>query len=226
LVPPEVPPRDATAGENPTPATDQAGPERESLDEKFAAKNGFYLTGAFVYQAIEGDFNGKKVLIGPDAILVPKIDPGLGFSLGFGGRSERASFEFTYVRTVHDTNFGGLQSEAVFNAVNLDFKIHMMLESRLQPHILLGLAFPWLEVKDLSVNADGDVGNASFFGIGGNFGGGFTYFLNPQLGLFATGGYRLATFLSAEGVEGVSGSLDKGLNASGWFANFGVSFTF
>ena len=76
----------------------------------------------------------------------------------------------------------------------------------MQPHVLVGAAFPWLRVKDGSF-LDPDVGDARFRGYGINSEAGVTVYPHRQLGIAVGYNYRVIWFDRATGVADEFGEL-------------------
>lgn len=206
----------------------RASRSRQDYDEVGDwALEGFYVGGSFLVQGIEGDFDGDDALFesgGNDVILVPEIDPGLGFALVAGWRTPKVAFEMSFRQTWHDTEFGGVESgDAVLYALDLDVKPYFFTEEPVQPFLLVGMSMPILVLED-ALSEDGGVTfdeDATLTGLGFNFGGGFSLFATEQFAVHMTGGYRFAWYFDAEGDE-----IDDDLDGQGFFASVGVTFTF
>jgi hypothetical protein len=202
-----------------------AAASARAADSFDGAASGLYIGAMLSLATVGGDFDGQTFVGGGgSAEVMPELETGLGWGLALGGRFEVMSFEINYQKTEHDGEFGGVPVDASFEAVNLDFKVHLFSESRVQPHILFGFGFPWLTVEDGSVASGGAVDDATFRGICANIGAGVTFYPSEQVGVFAQGGYRWASFDSVDGI--VSGELAESVDGSGAFAAFGVTFTF
>ncbi|HKB17046.1 MAG TPA: outer membrane beta-barrel protein [Planctomycetota bacterium] len=191
------------------------------------AKEGFYVGGSFMFQEIGGDFDGDTVLFetdGDDEILVPEIDPGLGFGLVAGWRTQRVAFEMSYRATFHDTEFGSQDlGHAVLHAFDLDVKPYFLTDEPVQPFLLFGMSLPILVLEDARSENGGITfdEDATLTGMGFNLGGGFSVFATDRLAVHLTGGYRLAWFFDAEGEE-----IDNEIEGHGFFASAGITFTF
>jgi hypothetical protein len=202
--------------------------ENPEEDLPFRVREGFYLLAMMPIAGIAGDFDGTTFFAGQGAILaVPEVDTGFGFGAGLGYRAERVSFDINFQRTYHDGLFAGvLPLDVVANAVNFDFKWFFFTDGPLQPNLLLGFGFPWLEVKDGSASIDGTADDATYVGLQFHLGGGLNYHIFPRWAIGVQGGYRFTFYLSGSGAGGASGSLDDTLDGSGWFAQLVTTFTF
>lgn len=204
---------------------------RVSAEEKFYAKEGFYMGITLPYNTIGGDFEGNSMLIGPDEIiLVPKVEGDFGWGIALGGRGKKWAGELSYLRSTHNVTWLGAQGEAVYNLVTLDFKRYFLVDKSVQPYILLGwIPSAWLTVKDGSADVFGRVGDATFieiFSAGLDLGGGLAFYLHPRVAINTGILYRLVYFATAEGVIGEPGDIEDSLNASGLSYNVGLTFTF
>lgn len=183
------------------------------------------MSASMLYATLDGDFDGNAVLANFEgALAVPDVDPDIGFAIGIGYRGESYSFEFSFQRVEHDSNFLGFPLDTSSNSVNFNFKWHFLTHYRVQPHLLIGAAFPFVIVEDGSVSADGEVDDASLVGLGANLGGGVSYYVTRRMAVVVEGGYRLAVYTLGFGAGDASGSLDEALDGSGFFLTAGISF--
>ena len=197
----------------------------------FQAQNGVYIVGYGLFAQLDGEFDGNIELVNPtlpDRIFVPGMDEGYGVGGGFGFRHNEMAVEFTYQWTNHDTDLLGVPlSDAQYHTFNIDLKWYPWDETPIQPHFLVGLVIPWLAANSASLNTTtGAIGDANFVGAGVNVGGGLTIYLDTKVALIVQGGYRFAWMTSAKGVTGPRASIDGNLEAFGFFAMAGMSFTF
>lgn len=196
-------------------------------EKKYYAKKGFYVGVTVPYNTIGGDFDGETALIAPgEVILVPKVESNYGWGILIGGRGPSSAIELSYLRSTHDVTWLGAKGEADYNMVNLDFKGFFLADKPTQPYLLLGLCFPWLVVKDASADVYGDVGDATFKGIGLNLGGGLAYYLHPKVSISGGVIYRWISYGSAEGVSGTDRDMEDRLGGSGLNFNVMTTFTF
>src|SRR3990172_2133588 len=196
-----------------------------SAEQKYYAKDGFYLGLTVPYNTIDGDFDGKTFEVGEEEInIVPDIESNFGLGITLGGRFGKGAFELSYLRSSHDATWLGANFDVDYNLVNLDGKYYFLADKPMQPYLLLGLCLPWLVVKDGSANVDGDVDDATYTGIGLNVGGGIAYYFHPQVSINAGIVYRWIGYRHLSGVS-ESGSLDETLNGSGLNYIVGMTFT-
>jgi hypothetical protein len=104
---------------------------------------------------------------------------------------------------VHNGTFVDFPMKATFNSVNIDGRYYFFTRSRIQPHVLVGGSYPWLNIEDGSLLGD-ELGDAHFRGYGLNAEGGVTIYPHRQLGIGIGYAYRRVWF---ERVTGVSDTL-------------------
>lgn len=190
------------------------------------AKSGFYIGLNVPYNTIGGDFDGKRIMVSiDDLILVPKIDSNFGWGVTLGTRSEKGAIELNYVRSKHDGTWMGLKGESVFNMVSVDFKGFFLTDKPIQPFLLYGIGYSRLVVKDGSVNEKGDVGDGTFSGLGANLGAGLAYYIHPRFSVHGGIIYRAILYFIGEGVKSY-GTFDENLYGGGLSGNIGVTYTF
>jgi hypothetical protein len=78
--------------------------------------------------------------------------------------------------------------------VNVDFKRYFLTELPLQPFISLGVSFPWIVVSNASSDGSGNIGAATFAGLGLNLGIGTEYYLTPNVSFVGGVCQRWASF--------------------------------
>jgi len=172
------------------------------------AKEGMYLGGAGLPNfALDGvTFDGQtlyKEIGGPELAILPKLDSGPMFRIVAGFRARPAALEFSYERRNHAATFLDIPGEATFNSVNVDAKVFFRTQSRIQPHVVAGFAFPWLSVHNGSFSNDtetAEVDDANFSGPGVNLEGGVTMFATPRIGISVGYHYRYIWFVNYRGV--------------------------
>jgi hypothetical protein len=182
------------------PARAQA-PEPEPGFARERMYLGFSMLPNFTLDGVT--FDGQTVYVeenGTETFLLPTLDERTMPRIVAGFRTRPFALEISYERTTHDGTFlDEFVGEAAFNVVNVDFKFFANTRSRVQPHFVAGLAFPWLKIYDGSF--DGDlVGDGSFRGQGLNLEGGVTLLATPRIGVSAGFAYRVLWFNRATGV--------------------------
>ncbi|MGQ9589769.1 MAG: hypothetical protein ACUVYA_05695 [Planctomycetota bacterium] len=194
----------------------------------FRVKQGFFIGVYLPVQNLEGELDGEGAFVEPlEVLLSPQVDDGVGFGVSVGGRAQNFSLEVGYQRTFHDwEHVAPASGDAALNLVNFDLKVYPWSEIRIQPTIQAGFGFAWLDVDGGVLSPGGVViGDATYFGIAGELGGGLTFYPTPEWGISAIAGYRLLYFSDAWGKD-VSGVLSDGIDAHGWFFQFGMTYTF
>ena len=202
----------------------EEAPQPRKSEKKFKAKSGFYIGAMFPYVNIDGDFDDETILIGDgEGIALTELEEGSGWGAVVGVRGSHGAFEVSYQKTDHDADLLGTDGE--FNTVNLDFKLFLLPKEYVQPMLLFGLAVPWLDIEDNSINTEEEIGDSEFRGIGFNLGGGLSAYPFERVGLHGTLGYRFAEVNSAKGVNRDRGSVDD-VDFDGWFSSVSVTYTF
>jgi opacity protein-like surface antigen len=162
---------------------------------------GFAVMPSFTF---DGEtFDGEtiyKEIDGEELFFLPRLDkqPLIRGTLGY--RARKASLEISYERTQHEGTFVDVPLDATYQAINLDGRFFFATSSRVQPHIVLGAAFPWLTIKDGSF-LDPDTGDVRLRGYGVNTELGATVFPTPQLGIGVGYSYRVMWFDRGTGVS-------------------------
>jgi opacity protein-like surface antigen len=176
-----------------TPAIAQVAPQ-----PGFAKLGGFAGVAVMPGFTFDGDvFDGQTVYIeendGDEMVFLPLLDkqPLIRFILGY--RARQASLEISYDRTQHEGSFGEFPMDATYQAVNVDGRFYFATKQRVQPHVLVGGSFPWLNVQE-GAALEPDVDDARFRGYGLNTEAGVTIFPVPQLGISVGYNYRMIWF--------------------------------
>src|SRR5690242_11121240 len=141
--------------------------------------DGITFDGQGVYQEIGG----------PQIGILPKLDRKNTLRVVVGFRSRPLALEFSYERATHGGTFLGLPVDSVSQAFNIDSRWFFNTAHRLQPHILIGLSFPLLTVKD-GVTDGVEIGDARWRATGLNTEVGVSYFVTPHAGVSVGYAYR------------------------------------
>jgi hypothetical protein len=160
--------------------------------------DGRTFDGTTVYQEVDGDEIG----------ILPRLDSQRMFRGVVGFRARPFALEFSYERTHHQGTFLDTTGEATFNAFNVDGRVFFLTSGRFQPHLVVGLALPWLTVVDGSSDGTGAVGDGRWRGPGLNTEAGVTIFPHPRIGVSIGYTFRLIGFRRATGVSGEVFELD------------------
>ena len=153
--------------------------------------DGVSFDGETLYQEVDGD----------EFAILPRLDTQNMFRGVVGFRARPFALEFSYERTRHQGTFAGDTGEATFNSVNVDGRIFFLTRGRIQPHLVVGLAFPWLTVIDGSSNDAFEVADAHWRGPGLNTEAGITVFPHPRVGVSVGYTFRLIGFRRVRGVS-------------------------
>ncbi|HEX3047900.1 MAG TPA: outer membrane beta-barrel protein [Bacillota bacterium] len=198
------------------------------------ANDGFYLGFSYVENNPGYGFDGDSIysLDGyPYSMGKPMLDPGAGFTITGGMVVNPIGLEMSYTNSSH---FGSCyvgtytwDGVASFNNIDFDMKIFMDPESSLKPYLLLGMAIPWVVVKDGEHDSttDGVTGDCTYSGIGLNLGGGIDLEVSKELSIQGEAVYRLAGYSSASGTN-VSGDLPEMFSGSGFCFTIGINYIF
>lgn len=193
--------------------------------EASGPKDGVYLSLAGLASTVSGDFDGTSFVAGGgSAEVMPDLDTGRGWSLALGTRKGAVAFEVGYENSQFDGTFAGVPMDASLSSIDLDLKVHMFSKARVHPHLLFGLAIPWLEVEGGSIGSGNRREDATFSGIGARVGAGLGFYPNPHFGVFVQGGYRLSSFSQVSGIA--DGELAESVDGSGQFLALGITYIF
>src|SRR5688572_14299101 len=113
------------------------------------AREGMYLGGAFLPNfTLDGrTFDGETVyreIDGDEVDLLPRLNTQHMLRAVVGFRSRPFALEISYERTQHRGTFLDEEGDANFNAFNVDGRLFFLTAGRIQPHVVVGLAVPWL----------------------------------------------------------------------------------
>ena len=162
------------------------------------AKEGGFAGITFVPQfTFDGvTFDGQtayKEIDGDEIVFLPQINKKNVMRPVLGYRGSKGSLEISYDHTSHRGTFYDFPMTATFHSVNVDGRYYFATRSRVQPHVLVGASYPWLNIKDGSVLHD-ELGDAHFKGYGLNAEAGVTVYPHRQLGIGVGYSYRRVWF--------------------------------
>jgi hypothetical protein len=147
----------------------------------------------------KSDLDGLLVLGNAEQVFyIPKIESNFGFGLSLGSKSKSGLWAISYLQSVHEATFQGLNSTAVSRMVEINGRTFLLKKAALGPYIILGLNFPWLTVKNNS-GKDKTVYDSTYLGVGVNAGAGLLLPLQPRLFICASVIYRYIGYLYAKG---------------------------
>lgn len=201
------------------------------------------LVGTSISVNNTGEFTGQTYSRSNtpyEVILIPSIAQNFGFGLLAGHREEAYAMELSYQQSNHTASFGpaslgsvsgssssfssAVQDSAVYYAVNVDFKRYFLTELQLQPFIDVGVSFPWIVVSNAAEDGSGNVGSATFAGLGMNLGIGAEYYLTPNISFVGGVHQRWASFDQFKGFASQFANLAQyGSNTSN--EGSGLNFT-
>lgn len=225
---------EVVAGPSPssTPALRAARKPRKDyedyIDHSGWAKQGVYIGGDVLQTTNVGhDFDGDTGLIDEDgnAILLPDLDGDQGFGVRLGYRFRKRALELGLERYYVDGEFLGFGIDTEVTNLNLHFKEYFLINTPIQPFLLLGASSIWVDLEDAAINAAGTaLRNAELVGHSGNIGGGIALLPLPRLHLEASAIYHLTTISQAQGF-GNSSLIDGHVDMSSWIFRVGATFT-
>jgi hypothetical protein len=176
------------------------------------AREGMYVgLAGLLTSTLDGDsFDGMTLYEAEttnEIFILPRLDEQRLPRIVVGFRAPQAALEFSYDRVRHEGTFVDETADAVFNSINVDVRFFALTRGRVQPHAVVGLAFPWLTVEEGSF-LEPEFGDARFRGQGLNTEVGVTVFPTPRIGLSAGYVYRVFWFNRVQGVGEESFRLD------------------
>ena len=172
---------------------------------------------------MNGDFdNTTYYTTSTMAYDVPEVDSGNGFGVVIGSRMARASTEFGYRKTSHDTysSFTDVGDRADYVVVDINIKFDLFSEARLRPYILGGVGYTQLTIEDSATDGV-TLEDETFKGYCLNAGAGLAFYFTPHWAI--TGGllYRWNTYRNVENT-----TLDKKLKETALGLELGMTYTF
>jgi hypothetical protein len=187
-----------------------AAPARAQDTRPAFAKEGAYVgfAGLIDFNLDARTFDGRtiyKEVDGEEFSILPRLSGRNLPKFIVGFRTRQGALEFSWERGRHDATFFDFPVGAVFNSVNIDGRFFFRTHDFIQPHFLIGLAFPWLTVDDGSFESedpDADFADARWRGPALNTEGGVTIFVTPRTGISAGYSWRLIFFNRERGVSG------------------------
>lgn len=181
------------------------------------ANNGWFIGYGVAQVDIGGDMSGETFVEGGDSIeVLPEQEKAIGNEISLDYRVEGLSIEFGATRSEHDGQWLGIPTTSEFSSYNFDIKFHFRRATKIQPLLILGVAFTDVVVKDGSSNGV-IVQDAEYSGLDARFGAGIEFVLHEHFALDLQGVYRYGSYTNVDGVS--SGSLDDGMNGDGLTAS-------
>ena len=186
----------------PARAQDDPGYAREGVYVGFGGSP----TLTFNSEQFLGNYGYISETDGEIAIL-PTVNKRAVPRVVVGFRSRPLALEFSYDRSRFEGDYLGLPLQSVYNAINVDGKFFFRTLTRVQPHIVLGMAFPWLNIEDGAFPPGSDPlinlpgGDAGFRGPGLNTEIGVTAFATSRLGVSVGYAFRAIWFNRVRGIR-------------------------
>jgi opacity protein-like surface antigen len=195
--------------------------------KRYAKEGAIVGVSATLDTTLEGDyFDGDHFFRdSQEVFLVPQLNRRTNMRVMAGFRGGSGAFEASYEQTRHDGSFAGLTGFAMLHAINLDGRFFFATRHRVQPHVLVGLAIPWLTVEEGAATRT-ETGNVTYTGPGLNAGAGVTVYVHPRLGINLGYGYRAIWFLRGSGVLGKNNELKPAPRGAMRGVTVGTTVTF
>lgn len=158
-----------------------------------------FVTVSVLRNTLEGDLDGKLALGTTEKVFyVPKLDAGLGLSVGYGHTRENGLWMVNFTRSIHDASFRGIASSASYNAIEFGGKGYLWTRGAVLPYVQVGFGPSWLHVRD-AAERDGKIYNANYLGISANGGGGILVPVGSRTFLTCGVTYRYFAGMYAKG---------------------------
>jgi len=177
----------------------------------------FYVGGLCAHRTVGGEFTGDLFLSGSgEAFFVPEIGASWGYGGIVGFRMPRIAQELSYTRSSHVGMWDNtIEFESLQQTVAWDVRIFPLHLGPIEPFVLLGMSFLWLEVLD-GVTDGATTVDAMYHGFGWDLGGGISLGIGTHLSLVVQGVYRLARYNTVDDFWGDNLTITDGLEAGGW----------
>lgn len=158
-----------------------------------------FVTVSVLRNTLDGDFDGKLVLGNLEKVFyVPKLDAGLGLSVGYGRTRKNGLWMVNFTRSIHDAAFRGIRSSASYNAIEFGGKGYLWTGGAVLPYIQVGFGLPWVHVRD-AAERDGKIYDANYLGLSVNGGAGLLVPLGSRTFLTCGANYRFFAGMYAKG---------------------------
>ncbi len=158
-----------------------------------------FVTVSVLRNTLEGDFDGKLALGNMEKVFyVPKLDAGLGLSVGYGQTRKNGLWTISFTRSVHDAAFRGGKSTASYNAIELNGTGYLWTGGPFLPYVRIGFGLPWVHVPG-AAERGGKIYAANYLGLSVSGGGGLLVPLGSRTFLTCGATYRYFAGLYAKG---------------------------
>jgi len=158
-----------------------------------------FLTVSVLRNTLEGDLDGLLALGTTEKVFyIPKLDPGLGLSVGYGRSRKNGLWMVNFTRSFHNASFRGTDSSASYNAIEFGGRGYLWTRAPVLPYLQAGFGMSLLHVRD-AAERGGTIYDANYVGLSVNGGAGVHVPLGPRM--FLTGGatYRFFAGMYAKG---------------------------
>ena len=173
---------------------------------------GFYIEPMFSTSVLGGQFDGNSYISdGEEIFLMPKFGTGSGVGVNVGGKWSGGSGGFYYFRASHPGTFLGANAPGSYSAIGLRLTRQFILNSRLQPYILMTFNLPRIVVPDGAATSN-RTSDAIFTGLGLDFGVGLVFHVTPKVYIRAGAVYRGMMIGWVKGPMGET----KEIGGTGW----------
>lgn len=181
-----------------------ATPAWSQTEPGYAREGAYVGIGGTLAFTLDGvSFDGKtayKQVGGEEIVILPRLNKRNMLRGVVGFRGPQLALEFSYDRSAQQGTFADDTVDVAFNSVNVDARLFFATHGRIQPHVVVGLAFPWLKVLDGSFLPPDRLGDATFRGQGLNTEVGVTAFATRRIGVSVGYAYRPLWFNRVRGV--------------------------
>jgi hypothetical protein len=184
------------AASAPAAAGDPAAPvvrwNRSSANQPF-------VSVSLLRNTLAGDLDGVLALGTTEKVFyVPKLDAGLGLSVGYGRTLKNGLWMVNFTRSVHDASFRGTDSSASYNALEFGGRGYLWTRAPVLPYLQVGFGMSVLHVRD-AAERGGSIYDANYIGLSVNGGAGLIVPLAPRMFLSAGATYRYFAGMYAKG---------------------------
>lgn len=161
--------------------------------------NRAFVTVSILRNTLEGDFDGKLALGNTEKVFyIPKLDAGLGLSVGYGQTRKNGLWMVAFTRSFHDASFRGTGSSASYNAIEFGGKGYLLTRGAVLPYVQVGFGLPWVHVPGAAERA-GKIYAANYLGLSVNGGAGLLVPVGSRTFLTCGATYRYFAGMYAKG---------------------------
>jgi hypothetical protein len=158
-----------------------------------------FVTVSVLRNTLEGDLDGKLALGNVEKVFyVPKLDPGLGLSVGYGQTRKNGLWMIVFTHSVHDAAFRGGKSTSSYNGIEFGGKGYLWTGGAVLPYVQIGFGLPWVHVPG-AAERGGKIYAANYLGLSVNGGAGLLVPLGSRTFLTCGATYRYFAGMYAKG---------------------------